>query len=66
MEILKYYTKKLREELSEQSSTPPACSLTIPHPMWRHTSSSARDIASAITKAKILTGTYSLEAENQG
>jgi hypothetical protein len=65
--VVKYHTNNLKSEMMKQSSTrhinPDACSLVRAHPVWRYTGSNTREITRATVKAKLLIGSYNLEAK---
>ena len=60
-----FWTKQLVEEAKKRSSlkylNTGSCRVGITHPLWTTTSLSTRDVTRATVKAKLLTGTYTLQ-----
>ena len=62
-----YHGRELKEEVAGQSSCKYVnlglCSMYGTHNVWASTSSNPREVARAAVKAKVLTGTYNLQAK---
>ena len=65
--IHRVHMESLKDETVSQTTVrylnTSLCSLTHPHTVWQTVQSSVRDVTRAMVKAKLLTGTYSLESK---
>ena len=64
--IWEHWEEKLKRDMTQKSSLkyllPENCTLSRQHLLWESTSYNPRDIRRAVVKAKLLTGTYILQA----
>ena len=64
--ILDHWTTVLQEDAACKSSLrllqSKTCTLTDPHPVWKHSTDHPRHAVRAIVKARLLTGGYTLQA----